>query len=97
MNALVTRVSTICAAVALAGAVTAAPAAAQNFSAHYTCAAGNVLPTIDWLTGVLARDCTGPGASDGAMGSITIPIGTYSCRFVYYSPESDYLSGYDCY
>ncbi|WP_169984608.1 hypothetical protein [Microbispora sp. H10836] len=96
MKALVTRVSTICAAVALAGAVTAAPAAAQD-TAAYTCATGIVFTTIDWLTGVAARDCTGPGASDGAPGGITLPTETYVCRFVYFSPENGYLYGRDCY
>ncbi|WP_182907948.1 hypothetical protein [Microbispora sp. H13382] len=96
MKALVTRVSTICAAVALAGAVTAAPAAAQD-TAAYTCTYGTRILVNDWQGyGILARECTGSGT--GVAGTITLETGTYHCHRVVRVTDTEplYIAGYDC-
>ncbi|MGW5265490.1 hypothetical protein ACWEQG_31340 [Microbispora sp. NPDC004025] len=96
MNALVTRVSAICAAVALASAVTAAPAAAQD-TAAYTCTYGTRILFQEWRGyDILARECTGSGT--GVAGTITLDTGTYHCRRVVRVTDTEplYIAGYDC-
>ncbi|MEV7805706.1 hypothetical protein AB0O28_22435 [Microbispora sp. NPDC088329] len=98
MKALVTRVSTICAAVVLASAVTAAPAAAQG-AATYTCTSGsrNFLSDIVGYV-ILASGCTGPSTTGTVGGgTVAIPFGTYACRTVNFHPELfDFLSAQGC-
>ncbi|MBE3012470.1 hypothetical protein IL992_25225 [Microbispora sp. NEAU-D428] len=93
MNALVTRVVTVSAAVVLASAVTAAPATADD--ANYTCASGTRFLLSDLLGYIItASGCTGSGT--GTWGTITIPSGSYFCQRVAYYPEIDYANGQRC-
>ncbi|WP_182907947.1 hypothetical protein [Microbispora sp. H13382] len=98
MHALLTRVSTICAAITLASAVTAAPAAAQG-TATYTCTSGN-RNFISDLAGyfIIATGCTGPSTTGTVGGgTIAIPSGTYGCRTVNFRPEiMDLLTAQGC-
>ncbi|MGW5265487.1 hypothetical protein ACWEQG_31325 [Microbispora sp. NPDC004025] len=98
MNALVTRVSVICAAITLASAVTAAPVAAQG-AATYTCTSGNRYFLSD-IVGyfIIANGCTGPSTTGTVGGgTVAIPFGIYGCRTVNFHPEiMDLLTAQGC-